>query len=70
MYNRFFRLGIGNRIWFLYNIFEIKAIENDQKKLITLDAETGADAHCQGNNALRLVQEVETWLKVVLSKSA
>lgn len=47
-----------------------EAIENDQKKLITLDAETGADAHCQGNNALRLVQEVETWLKVVLSKSA
>jgi dienelactone hydrolase len=43
-----------------------EAIENDQKKLITLDAETGADAHCQGNNVLRLVQEVETWLKVVL----
>lgn len=43
-----------------------EAIENDQKKLVTLDAETGADAHCQGNNVLRLVQEVETWLKVVL----
>lgn len=42
------------------------AIENDKKQLVTLDAETGADAHCQGNNVLRLVQEVETWLKSVL----
>lgn len=43
-----------------------EAIENDKKQLVVLDAETGADAHCQGNNVLRLVQEVETWLKTVL----
>lgn len=41
-------------------------IENEQKKMVILDAETGADAHCQGNNVLRLVQEVETWLKSIL----
>lgn len=43
-----------------------EAIENDKKRLVVLEAETGADAHCQGNNVLRLVQEVETWLKTVL----
>lgn len=42
------------------------AIDNNKKHLVTLGAETGADAHCQGNNVLRLVQEVETWLKMVL----
>lgn len=42
-----------------------EGIENDNKILVTLDAETGADAHCQGNNALRLVQEVDSWLETV-----
>ena len=41
-------------------------IKNDKKKLVMLDAETGADAHCQANNILRLVEEVDTWLKNVL----
>lgn len=42
------------------------AIPSPGKRLVMLDAETGADAHCQGNNPLRLVQEVDHWLKEVL----
>jgi pimeloyl-ACP methyl ester carboxylesterase len=42
------------------------SIPSSQKSLVTLDAETGADAHCQGNNPLRLAQEVDGWLREVL----
>jgi pimeloyl-ACP methyl ester carboxylesterase len=42
------------------------AIPSAKKRLVVLGAETGADAHCQGNNPLRLVQEVDAWLKEVL----
>lgn len=42
------------------------AIPSVKKSLLKLDAETGADAHCQGSNPLRLVQEVDGWLKEVL----
>jgi len=31
-------------------------------RLLILGPETGADAHCQGNNPLRLTQEVDAWL--------
>ncbi len=41
-------------------------IPSAKKRFVTLDAETGADAHCQGNNPLRLVQEVDGWLCEVL----
>lgn len=43
-----------------------EAIPSPKKKLITLDAETGADVHCQGNNGLRLVQEVDAFLQDIL----
>ncbi|VVD92353.1 2,6-dihydropseudooxynicotine hydrolase [Pandoraea communis] len=36
-------------------------------RLLVLGPETGADAHCQGNNPLRLVQEVQAWLNTVFS---
>ncbi|CAK7211573.1 hypothetical protein SBRCBS47491_001170 [Sporothrix bragantina] len=39
------------------------AIPSPKKKLLTLDAETGADVHCQANNTLRLVQEVDAFLQ-------
>ncbi|MBD1386660.1 alpha/beta hydrolase [Mucilaginibacter rigui] len=42
------------------------AIPSSKKSLVILDAETGADAHCQGNNPLRLAQEVDAWLSVVI----
>lgn len=42
------------------------AIPSVRKRLVVLDAHTGADAHCQGNNPLRLVQEVDGWLRDVL----
>jgi pimeloyl-ACP methyl ester carboxylesterase len=42
------------------------AIPSAKKKLLMLDAETGADAHCQGSNPLRLAQEVDGWLREVL----
>lgn len=42
------------------------AIRSTKKSLVALGAETGADAHCQGNNLLRLAQEVDTWLREVL----
>ncbi|KIO75094.1 hypothetical protein TH53_22800 [Pedobacter lusitanus] len=41
-------------------------IASAKKSLVILDAESGADAHCQGNNPLRLVQEVDAWLREVL----
>ena len=41
-------------------------IPSPRKRLVILDADTGADAHCQGNNPLRLVQEVDGWLREVL----
>jgi len=43
---------------------------SSQKRLLTLDAETGADAHCQGNNPLRLAQEVDGWLREVVRGSS
>ena len=46
-----------------------EAIRSDTKSFVVLDAETGADAHCQGNNPLRLVQEVDGWLREVLRDS-
>jgi len=45
------------------------SISSAKKKIVSLDAETGADAHCQGNNPLRLVQEVDCWLQDVFSNS-
>lgn len=42
-----------------------KAIPSAEKRLVKLDAATGADAHCQGNNPLRLVQEVDGWLRQI-----
>jgi pimeloyl-ACP methyl ester carboxylesterase len=42
------------------------AIRSGKKSFVTLGAETGADAHCQVNNALRLVQEADGWLREVL----
>ena len=39
------------------------AIPSPHKKLVMLDANTGADVHCQVNNALRLVQEVDVFLQ-------
>lgn len=41
------------------------AIPSNCKQLVVLDAGSGADAHCQGNNPLRLVQEVDAWLQEV-----
>ncbi|PVX85791.1 alpha/beta hydrolase family protein [Paraburkholderia unamae] len=43
-----------------------KSIPSAKKRLVALDAATGADAHCQGNNPLRLVQEVDGWLREIL----
>ncbi|KAL1902996.1 hypothetical protein Sste5346_000908 [Sporothrix stenoceras] len=43
-----------------------EAIPSPKKKLIMLDAETGADVHCQGNNGLRLVQEVDAFLQDIM----
>jgi len=45
------------------------SIPSAKKSFVTLDAETGADAHCQGNNPLRLVQEVDGWLREVFRRS-
>ncbi|KAH8647214.1 Alpha/Beta hydrolase protein [Xylariales sp. PMI_506] len=45
------------------------AILSPKKSLIILDTETGADAHCQGSNPLRLTQEVDTWLRELLGES-
>ncbi|KAF4618397.1 hypothetical protein G7Y89_g14906 [Cudoniella acicularis] len=42
-----------------------EAIRSGRKSFVTLNAETGADVHCQGNNPLRLVQEVDGWLREV-----
>lgn len=42
------------------------AIPSANKRLVMLDADSGADAHCQGNNPLRLAQEVDGWLRDVL----
>ncbi len=42
------------------------SIPSAKKSFVFLDAETGADAHCQGNNPLRLAQEVDGWLREVL----
>ena len=45
------------------------SIRSAKKSFVTLDAETGADAHCQGNNPLRLAQEADGWLREVLRES-
>jgi pimeloyl-ACP methyl ester carboxylesterase len=42
-----------------------EAISSPNKRFAVLGAETGADAHCQGNNPLRLVQEVDAWLREI-----
>ncbi len=42
------------------------SIPSPKKSLVILDAETGADAHCQGNSPLRLAQAVDGWLREVL----
>lgn len=39
------------------------AIPSAKKSFVLLDADSGADAHCQGNNPLRLTQEVDGWLR-------
>lgn len=39
-------------------------------RLLTLGPETGADAHCQGNNPLRLTQEVDAWLRGIFRAPA
>jgi len=44
-----------------------EAITSPHSKLLVLGPETGADAHCQGNNPLRLVQEVDAWLGQVFA---
>jgi pimeloyl-ACP methyl ester carboxylesterase len=41
-------------------------IPSEKKEFLFLDAESGADAHCQGNNPLRLAQEIDLWLRKVL----
>ena len=53
-------------VWKQQSIEWHNAIPSANKRLTMLDAETGADAHCQGNNPLRLVQEVDAWLREVL----
>ena len=44
-----------------------EGISSPSSQLLVLGPETGADAHCQGNNPLRLVQEVHAWLNTVFS---
>lgn len=39
-----------------------RALPVEHKALVRLDADTGADAHCQVNNPTRLAQEVCDWL--------
>ncbi|EHY60725.1 hypothetical protein HRR83_000494 [Exophiala dermatitidis] len=46
-----------------------EAILSSKKSFVELNAETGADVHCQGNNTLRLVQEVDGWLREVLPQT-
>lgn len=43
------------------------SILSEKKQLVSLNAISGADAHCQGNNPLRLVQEVDGWLRTILN---
>lgn len=43
-----------------------EAIPSSKKSFVTLDAQSGADIHCQGSNPLRLTQEVDAWLRDVL----
>jgi hypothetical protein len=38
------------------------------KRLLRLDAASGADAHCQGNNPTRLAQEVCDWLDAFFAR--
>lgn len=58
--------GQEGAVWKQQSIEWHNAIPSANKRLTMLDAETGADAHCQGNNPLRLVQEVDAWLREVL----
>lgn len=41
----------------------------EHKTLLELDADTGADAHCQANNPTRLAQEVCDWLDGIFVKT-
>jgi pimeloyl-ACP methyl ester carboxylesterase len=43
-----------------------EAIPSEHKSFVFLESESGADAHCQANNPLRLVQEADGWLSEVL----
>lgn len=45
------------------------ALASPGKQLLVLGPETGADAHCQGNNPLRLAQEVHAWLSNIFPTS-
>ncbi len=42
-----------------------EGVTSPGSQLLVLGPETGADAHCQGNNPLRLAQEVHAWLGAV-----
>jgi pimeloyl-ACP methyl ester carboxylesterase len=44
-----------------------EGISSPSSQLLVLGPEAGADAHCQGNNPLRLVQEVHAWLNPAFS---
>ncbi|HTU65832.1 MAG TPA: alpha/beta fold hydrolase [Steroidobacteraceae bacterium] len=43
-------------------------IASADKKLVVLDAATGADGHCQVANRRRLVQECAAWLKEIFAR--
>jgi hypothetical protein len=44
-----------------------EALVVPEKRFLVLDAESGADAHCQVNNPTRLRQEVCAWLDTVFT---
>jgi dienelactone hydrolase len=44
-----------------------REIRSARKSFVLLDAATGADAHCQANNRLRLAQEACGWMNETLS---
>jgi alpha-beta hydrolase superfamily lysophospholipase len=56
-------VGTGDSPIFVHQAHEWHdAIRSPVKSIVALDASTGADGHCQVNNRLRLVQEVNGWL--------
>lgn len=46
-----------------------ESIRSQHKSLVLLGPDTGADAHCQGNNPLRLTQEADGWLREIFGTS-